>query len=101
MRVNSGVEPNAVSIEPYMPIDGCVEIRIRENVLSTETEDGLKYEYDEYVFHMPNKEGLLDEINNNLNDWLATGRTIEVNESASVIQDMRKALEIMGVGINE
>ena len=101
MRVNSGIEPSMVSIEKYMPIDGYVEIRIRENISSTETEDGLRFEYDEYVFHMPDKEGLSDEINNNLNDWLATGRTIEVNESASVVQDMRKALEVMGVSINE
>lgn len=101
MRVNSGVEPNVVSIEPYMPIDGYVEVRIRENVSSFNTEEGLKYEYDEYVFHVPNKPGLSDEINNNLDDWLATGRTIEVNEGASIIQDMRKALEIMGVAIDE
>lgn len=101
MRVNSGVEPITVLIEPYMPIAGYVEVRIRENVSSFETEKGLKYEYDEYVFHVPDKPGLSDDINNNLNDWLATGRSLEVNENASMIQDMKQALSILGVSMNE
>ena len=30
-----------------------------------------------------------EEIESNLNDWLATGRMLEVNESASIVQDMK------------
>ena len=101
MKVNSGIEPDIISIEPYMLIDGYVEVRIRENVSSVDTEEGLMYEYDEYVFHVPDKPGLSDEINNNLNDWLATGRSLEVNENASMIQDMKQALSILGVSMNE
>ena len=29
------------------------------------------------------------EIESNLAEWLATGRMLEVNENASVVQDMR------------
>lgn len=101
MKVNSGIEPDIISIEPYMPIAGYVEVRIRENVSNVNTEKGLMYEYDEYVFHVPDKPGLSDEINNNLNDWLATGRSLEVNENASMVQDMKQALSILGVSMNE
>ena len=101
MRVNSGVEPITVLIEPYMLIGGYAEVRIRENVSSFNTEEGLMYAYDEYVFHVPDKPGLFDEISNNLNDWLATGRSLEVNENASMVQDMKQALSILGVSMNE
>lgn len=101
MRVNSDVEPITVLIEPYMSIAGYVEVRIRENVSSFNTEEGLMYEYDEYVFHVPDKPELFDEISNNLNDWLATGRSLEVNENASMVQDMKQALSILGVSMNE
>lgn len=101
MRVNSGIEPDIISIEPYMPIAGYVEVRLRENVSSFDKEEGLMYAYDEYVFHIPDKPELSNEISNNLNDWLATGRSLEVNENASMVQDMKQALSILGVSMNE
>ena len=55
------------------------------------------YEYDEYVFLLKDREGLQEDIEANMADWLVTGRTLEVNEGASIIQDMKAALEIMGV----
>ena len=59
------------------------------------------YEYDEYVFLLKDREGLQEDIEANLSDWLITGRTLEVNEGASLVQDMKAALEILGVNTNE
>lgn len=100
MRVRSGVSPDVISIEPYMPMDGYVEIRVRENIGEIPRDEGIEYEYDEYTFHVLDRENLRDDVEANLSDWLATGRTIEVNEGASVIQDMKNALAILGVDIN-
>lgn len=55
------------------------------------------FEYDEYTFLLKDREGLREDIEGNLSDWLITGRTLEVNESASIVQDMKTALEILGV----
>ena len=52
-----------------------------------------------YTFHLANKEGLREEIEGNLSDWLVTGRTLEINEGASIVQDMKEALEIVGVNV--
>ena len=86
---------------------GYVELRLRENVKEvsevdemTETEITM-YEYDEYTFLLKDKEGLKEEIEENMSDWLITGRTLEINESASIVQDMKAALEILGVNTNE
>lgn len=86
---------------------GYVEVRLRENVKEvvevdemTETEVTM-YEYDEYTFLLKEKEGLAEEIEANMSDWLITGRTLEINESASIVQDMKAALEILGVNTNE
>jgi len=57
------------------------------------------FEYDEYTFHLKDREGLKEDIENNLSDWLITGRTLEVNEGASIVQDMREALGIVGVSV--
>ena len=40
------------------------------------------------------------DIKANMTDWLVTGRTLEVNEGASIVQDMKAALEILGVKEN-
>ena len=94
-------------MESYRPIPGYVELRLRENVKEvsevdemTETEITM-YEYDEYTFLLKDKEGLKEEIEANMSDWLITGRTLEINESASIVQDMKAALEILGVNTNE
>lgn len=103
MRVKGNVSPVTLSMESYPPLEGCVEVRLRENIKEvTETDPQTetsvtKFEYDEYTFILKDREGLQEEIESNLNDWLITGRTLEVNESASIIQDMRAALEILEV----
>lgn len=90
-------------MESYLPLEGYVEVRLRENINKvTETDPQTEtavtlFEYDEYTFLLKDREGLQEDIENNLNDWLITGRTLEVNESASIVQDMKAALEILGV----
>lgn len=103
MRVRGNVQPNVLSIEPFAPIPGYVEVRLRENIKEitvtdemSETEQTM-FEYDEYVCTVHDKEGLQEEISGNLSDWMTTGRTLEVNEGASIIQDMKAALGILGV----
>lgn len=84
-------------------MEGYVEVRLRENINEvTETDPQTEttitmFEYDEYTFLLKDREGLQADIEGNLNDWLITGRTLEVNESASIVQDMKAALEILGV----
>lgn len=84
-------------------MEGYVEVRLRENInevteIDPQTETTITmFEYDEYTFLLKDREGLQADIESNLNDWLITGRTLEVNESASIVQDMKAALEILGV----
>ena len=103
MRVKGNVSPNVLGIESYRPIPGYVEARLRENinevtVVDEMTEQEIKmFEYDEYTFVIREREGLREDIEANMADWLVAGRTLEVNEGASIIQDMKAALEIIGV----
>ena len=103
MRVRGNVSPNSLTIEPFAPMPEYMEVRLRENIREitevdemTEQEISM-FEYDEYTFHLAEKESLREEIEGNLNDWLITGRTLEINEGASIVQDMKEALSIMGV----
>lgn len=103
MRVRGNISPNVLNIEAYHPVPGYVEVRLRENiqeVSKTDTMTGASitmFEYDEYLFLLNDKEGLREEIEKNMADWLATGRVIEVNFGASIVQDMTLALTVMGV----
>lgn len=80
-----------------------MEVRLRENIKEvTETDPQTEtsvtlFEYDEYTFLLKDRAGLQEDIESNLSDWLITGRTLEVNESASIVQDMKAALEILEV----
>ena len=102
MRVEGNAIPAAVRVENYMPLPGYVEVRLVENVTgkaatSSETgEETTLYEYDEYTLHVKDRDGLRDEIEANLADWLTTGRTLEVNEGASIVRDMQDALRALG-----
>lgn len=103
MRVRGDCLPNVVDVTAYEPVPGKVEVRVRENIVpyserdpeTGEMENG--YEYDEYKFIMDDAIGLATTIKKNLSDWLATGRTLEINESASTLRDMKDALKIVGV----
>lgn len=93
MRVEGNAIPAAVRVENYMPLPGYVEVRLVENVTE---KSGTLYEYDEYTLHVKDRDGLRDEIEANLDDWLTTGRTLEVNEGASIVRDMQDALRALG-----
>lgn len=105
MRVKGNVSPVTLSMESYLPLEGYVEVRLRENIKEVtdtgpQTETSVTmFEYDEYTFLLKDRDGLKEDIENNLSDWLITGRTLEVNESASIVQDMREALGIVGVSV--
>lgn len=107
MRVKGNISPDVLNIEPYRPMNGYVEARLRDNIKSIVEVDEMTgqeipmFEYDEYTFVLPDREGLREDIEANLNDWLVTGRTLEVNEGASIVQEMKAALEILGVNTNE
>lgn len=107
MRVKGNVSPVTLSMEPYLPLEGYVEVRLCEDIKEvTETDPQMEtsvpmFEYDEYTFLLKDREGLREDIESNLSDWLITGRTLEVNESASIVQDMKAALEILGVKPDE
>ena len=91
MRVKGNVSPNVLNIEPYAPKTGHVEVRLRDNINSIEATDKMTgqeismFEYDEYTFVLPDIEGLREHIEANMADWLATGRTLEVNQNASIV----------------
>ena len=72
MRVRGNVSPESLSIEPFAPMPGYVEIRLRENIKDITAVDEMTdqevpmFEYDEYTFHLANKEGLREEIEGNM-----------------------------------
>lgn len=90
MRVRGDSKPNVVDVTAHEPIPGKVEVRVRENIVpysekdpeTDELEHG--YEYDEYRFIMDDAIGLATTIQNNIEDWLLTGRTSEVAPNASL-----------------
>ena len=82
MRVQGNINPNPVSVTDYRPRLGTAEIRLRENVV--QIGDNL-YEYDEYTAHLPDRDGLEQDIRDNLADWLVTLRTLEVNQNDSIV----------------
>ena len=103
MRVQGNVYPETITVEHRIDMPGIVEIRIRENIndvscIDQETGQNITmYEYDEYTTLSADIPGLKNEISENILDWLATLRTMEVNQNASIIKDMAAALDILGV----
>lgn len=103
MRVKGNILPNVLNIEEYRPLPGYAEVRLRENFKEVTVTDEMTeaavtmIEYDEYTFILKNRDTLREDIEANMEDWLITGRTLEVNEGASIVQDMKAALEILGV----
>lgn len=96
MRVQGNASPEVVTVESYWPQPGYVEVRLRENVRDitpTDIENPAPlFEYDEYVFHIKERDGLQQEIESNLDEWMLTGRMLEVDERASMVQDMKNEI---------
>ena len=89
MRVTGDAYPPTVAVAPYFPKKGFSEVRIRNNVTQVSDEDRTVYTYDEYVFIVETVDGLQQKVEGNLDAWIATGRALETNENASIVQDMR------------
>lgn len=98
MRVQGNIYPEVITVEACLSAPGVAEVRLRENV---EKMEDTQYEYDEYTTLTKDRPGLKEDIANNLQDWLITLRTLEVNENASILRDMREALAILGVSADE
>ena len=89
MRVTGDVHPPTVAVASYFPKKGFSEVRIRNNVTQVADEDRTVYTYDEYVFIVETVDGLQQKVEDNIDAWIATGRALETNENASIVQDMR------------
>lgn len=87
MRVQGNINPDPVSVVDYRPKPGMAEVRLRENVVQV---GGNLYEYDEYTTYLTSRAGLEQDIMDNLPDWLATLRTMEINQNASIVADHRR-----------
>lgn len=99
MRVQGNGIPKQIHIEPVAFQPGMVEIRLRENVREADEEN--TYFYDEYVFCLPDRPELETQIQNNLSHWLSTGRCREVKANASILYDLRSALNTLYQGVTE
>lgn len=96
MRVESNRKPEKIHMEQYLPCSGMVELRIRENV--TEAGERGMYTYDEYVFRIPGSPGLSEMVEQDLDNWLATGRAMEAGENTTLVADLRNALDLIVPG---
>lgn len=107
MRVKGNVSPNVLDIERYRLIPGYVEARLRENINKVTVVDEMTeqeismFEYDEYTFVIREREGLREDIESNMADWLATGRTLEVNQNASIVADQRRDINTYEQALSE
>lgn len=107
MRVKGNISPNALNIAPYAPKVGHAEVRLRDNInpiLDTDEMTGQEislFEYDEYTFVLHDRDGLREDIEGNMADWLATGRTLEVNQNASIVADQRRDINAYEQALSE
>lgn len=99
MRIRGNISPDIIHIELYAPNPGFAEIRLRDNIKSITEKDELTgrdismFEYDEFVFHEKNRENLRENIENNMDEWLQTGRELEVNVNASMLKEVQAQAE--------
>ena len=70
------------------------DVRIRENIRQIDED---LYEYDEYRIIAVDSGTLEHDIRENLETWVASCRTAEYDETASIAADMAEALAILGV----
>lgn len=98
MRVQGNINPNPVSVVDYRPKPGMAEVRLRENVVRID--DNL-HEYDEYTTYLPIRAGLEQDIRDNLQDWLITMRTLEINQNASIVADQRSDINAYDQALTE
>lgn len=93
MRILGNKYPDIISIEPYSLEKGCVELRIRDKVKDVSKDGATLVQFDEFTFILKDEEGLRQKVEDNLADWIATGRSLEVNENATIICELREEIE--------
>lgn len=105
MKVKSGIRPSPYDINVS---DGSAIIRFAENVIEKQNtpksrkrqcqDDALDeeittyYEYDCYTLVVPNRSGLIDDLENNLAEWLEKAKQTEANALADKIRAKRDKL---------
>lgn len=97
MKVKSGILPSPYDVSIS---DGNAIIRLCENIEAKETpqsdisdgEISTCYEYDSYTIVVPNRAGLIDDLDNNLNEWLEKAKQNEIDYLADKIRTKRDEL---------
>lgn len=89
MRIRGDISPDAFTINTHGADYDKVEVRVRENVRPYEDADSNGYEYDEYLFVLKRKEGLEESVERNLDEWVETGRNLEIDSRASLFVTAR------------
>lgn len=97
MKVKSGILPPSYDVSIS---DGNAIIRLSENIETKETpqtdvsdgETTTCYEYDSYTIVVPNRAGLIDDIDNNFDEWLEKAKQNEIDYLANKIRTIRDKL---------
>ena len=91
MKANGSISPPALSFEHRF--DGMAEMRFRESITDSKDEKGNTiYSYDEYVFTIPDRDGLEKIVQDNLPVWLAYAKQQETDNQAQAVRDKRDKL---------
>ncbi len=89
------IRPVSITDRPNQK--GNVEVRLRGGLTQISDGDSPIYEYDEYLLIVPEEENLLEKITKDFDNWFLTGRTLEFNNNASIVQEMQTGLQTFGV----
>jgi len=67
MKSQSKIKPSTVEIDV---IGSNANVFIFNNIVEVETDDGVIYEYDQYDFIVPNRQGLKELVLSNIDSWI-------------------------------
>lgn len=99
MRVTGNEKPEQIIVERCYAQPEYSEIRIRENARkkSVSDENGTynMWEYDEYVFQVPNREGIMEDVESNLAEWIETGRNLETDVNSTVTCEENERIQAL------
>ena len=89
MKAKSNKSPSTAVFEK---VNGTLRVRLCENIVECERLGETIYEYDEYVFVLKDREGLREDIESNLERWLATAEARERKNLANTVRLRRNEL---------
>lgn len=89
MKAESTIRPADYKIDI---VGDTAELSFYENISTVETDDGIKYVYDEYRMNVPNRETLADSISNNVTSWLNKAKNNASEELGAEVRKQRDAL---------